>query len=591
MITATSWVPRGYAAQFPRRYEFDQDEMDRIANMTQDMVLQAREDMAEAAGEAEDEEEEQKITSGASNGASSKASKKSKKSKKDQAAMSEDDAEDDDIINDDDLKEYDLENYDHEDEEVVEGPNGEQKGDAMGFFGSVKNLAYYQNDDDDPYVTLPAASRAAEDEDEEEREELQILKSDSLILAGRVEDEVSHLEVYVYEDAEDNLYVHHDVMLPAIPLAVEWLDFPVGDRILGQKDRTRDMDAERDTGNFVAIGTMDPDIEIWDLDVVDSMYPNAILGQAGGTAPARTGKKKRRTKKPHAEYHVDAVLALAANRQHRNLLASASADTTVKLWDLQQGTAAHSYALHTDKVCALAWHPSESTTLLSGGYDARVAAGDMRAPEQGVRQWQVDSDVESVRWDPHDGNYFYAACDSGMLFYFDARVVAADAAAATSKPVWRLQAHDAAVSAFDAHPGIPGFLATGSSDKQVKLWNVQPGGVGPSMVVSRDLGVGRVFSTGFAPDHEIGWRLAVAGSEGGLQVWDTSTNRAVRGAFAGRMRDAGKEVEEKVVGVELEDDSGSSGSEGEEGGADEDGEDEDEDEDSSEESDADEMSE
>ncbi|CRK34191.1 hypothetical protein BN1708_016323, partial [Verticillium longisporum] len=165
-----------------------------------------------------------------------------------------------------------------------------------------------------------------------------------------IEDELAHLEVYVYEDAADNLYVHHDIMLPAIPLCVEWLDIPV-----------HKQGVEKDaTANFVAVGTMDPDIEVWDLDTIDCMYPNAILGQGGEGAEEKKKKKKKKAK-ANDEYHVDAVLSLAANRKHRNLLASASADKTVKLWDLHTTKCAKSYTYHTDKVCSLAWHTTEPT--------------------------------------------------------------------------------------------------------------------------------------------------------------------------------------------------------------------------------------
>lgn len=296
---------------------------------------------------------------------------------------------------DDDLKEYDLEHYDDDDVPVEDDEMGES-GDTMGIFGNIKSLVYHGKDEEDPYITLPANGVAEEDEDE--REELQILTTDNMVLAARIEDEVAHLEVYVYEDSADNLYVHHDVMLPAIPLAVEWLDFPVG-----RKDAP-----ENGHGNFVAVGTMDPDIELWDLDIVDCMYPNAILGQ-GGKHEDRPKKKKKKSKKARDDYHVDAVLSLAANRQHRNLLASASADKTVKLWDLNTATCAKSYSYHTDKVCSIAWHPQESTALLSGSYDRTIIAADMRAPEAGHRKWTVDSDVENVRWDPHDPNFFYVS--------------------------------------------------------------------------------------------------------------------------------------------------------------------------------------
>jgi len=294
---------------------------------------------------------------------------------------------------DDDLKEYDLDKYDDDEDEDEDEEMGENKGEAA-IFGNIKSLAYHVSNDEDPYITLKE-----NEEDDEEREELQILATDNLVLAARVEDEVAHLEVYVYEDEADNLYVHHDVMLPAIPLAVEWLDFPVGKEGANADSR----------GNYVAVGTMDPDIELWDLDTVDCMYPNAILGQGGEASADKPRKKKKKSKKPHDEYHVDAVLSLAANRQHRNLLASASADKTVKLWDLNTTKCAKSYSYHSDKVCSLAWHPRESTVLLSGSYDRTVVAADMRAPEAGVRKWTVESDVENVRWDPHDPNYFYVS--------------------------------------------------------------------------------------------------------------------------------------------------------------------------------------
>jgi periodic tryptophan protein 1 len=70
------------------------------------------------------------------------------------------------------------------------------------------------------------------------------------------------------------------------------------------------------------------------------------------------------------------------------------------------------------------------------------------------------------------------------------------------------------------------------------------------MVVSRNLDVGKVFSTTFAPDQEVGFRLAVAGSRGAVQIWDTSTNAAVRRAFANRVAPVEGELEERLVGVD-----------------------------------------
>ncbi|KAL9060185.1 MAG: hypothetical protein Q9162_000799 [Coniocarpon cinnabarinum] len=517
MITATAWVPRGYPAQSPLRHQLDEEEYDRISKLAKLQLDDAKDDLQHA-----DADESEDPDGG--------------------VAVSNTNGETPALTNDkDNLEDYKLDDYDDEPERDVDA---EVQGGAS-IFGNIKGLAYHENNDDDPYITMNGDANA-DLSDEDEREELEILPTDNMILAARVEDEVAHLECYVYEDDADNMYVHHDVMLPATPLCIEWLDMPVGKPEAGPESR----------GNFMAVGTMDPDIELWDLDTVDSMYPNAIFGAGRDPSSSASGKKKKKkSRKPRDDYHVDAVLSLAANKQHRNLLASASADKTVKLWDLNTESCAKSYHYHSDKVCSLAWHPEESTAMLSGGYDQLVIAGDMRAPDSGTRRWHVDSDVEKVAWDPHDPNYFYVSTESGILHYFDARQ--ASTATKTASPVWRLQAHDSSLTSFSLNSSVKGYFATGSDDKTVKLWNAQNSSnasKGPALITSREIDVGKVFSVNFAPDEVVAYRLAVAGSKGSLKVWDTSTNKAVRAALENQLlagvNGASGNLKERIIGIE-----------------------------------------
>lgn len=538
MITASTWVPRGAAAAHPTRYDIDEKELARISKLAQLQLDDAKEDLENARNGSKDvgqteyssEEEESGVRLPRSQGYGTF----NMDVKKYALIYVRRDV-------DDDLKEYDLDHYDSDDLD--------ENGEPLAIFGNARSLAYHESNADDPYLTLE------DEEDDEEREELQVLATDNMLITAKVEDEVAHLEVYVYEDEADNLYVHHDIMLPAIPLCVEWLDLPVG----------KEMSNSDMRGNYVAVGTFDPDIEIWDLDTVDCMYPNAILGQISDDGNANTSgtsvrndkkQKRKKSKKSNDSYHVDAVLSLAANRQHRNLLASSSADKTVKLWDLNTTKCAKSYSHHTDKVCSIAWNPKESTVLLSGSYDRTVVAADMRAPDAKVYRWGVESDVETVMWNPHDSNLFYVTTENGLIHYHDIRT--APSSPEASKPVWKLQAHDQSISSFDVNPAIPGFFATGSTDKDVKLWNVQANG--PSLVVSRNLGVGKIFSVKFAPDSEVAFRLAVAGSKGVVQVWDTSTNAAVRRIFASRLAPIEGDIPDRTVTIK--DDSSDSEVEG-----------------------------
>ena len=124
------------------------------------------------------------------------------------------------------LAELDMEHYDDEDDEDV---------DAARLFGGSRRPTFYASNAEDPHITLH------EEDDEEELDDFTLRPTgaprlrgpsaaastdtgargftDLVLLAARTEDDVSHLEVWVYEDAsgdgtEANLFVHHDLLLP-----------------------------------------------------------------------------------------------------------------------------------------------------------------------------------------------------------------------------------------------------------------------------------------------------------------------------------------------------------------------------------------
>jgi periodic tryptophan protein 1 len=354
-------------------------------------------------------------------------------------------------------------------------------------------------------------------EDDDEIEDIKIQASDNLILAGKTEDDVSHLEVYVYDNAEDNLYVHHDIMLPSFPICVEWINFSA----LGDKGGQ----------SFAAVGTFLPEIEIWSLDVMDAMYPDIILGKEEGQGSLK--KKKKSSRKGSKHRHTDAVMALSWNRLAGNILASSSADGTVKLWNLDaKTTAIESFDHHNDKVACVEFNPVEASILLSGSYDKTIAVWDARSATDSMSTWNVASDAECLQWDPHHPTCFLASFEDGIVKYYDCRMNSKEKASkkGAEEAVFTLSAHSGPVSALSVNQFIPDMVVTGSADKTVKLWDIAGGK--PTLVCSRDLDAGKVFSANFALDSP--YLCAVAGSTGNLVIWNITENAGVRKTFEGR---------------------------------------------------------
>lgn len=76
--------------------------------------------------------------------------------------------------------------------------------------------------------------------------------------------------------------------------------------------------------------------------------------------------------------HLDAINALAFNPNTEVLVATASADKTIGIWDLRNvKEKVHTLEGHNDAVTSLSWHPSEAGILGSASYDRRIVFWDL----------------------------------------------------------------------------------------------------------------------------------------------------------------------------------------------------------------------
>ncbi|KAB7499975.1 Periodic tryptophan protein 1-like protein [Armadillidium nasatum] len=160
-------------------------------------------------------------------------------------------------------------------------------------------------------------------------------------------------------------------------------------------------------GNLVAIGSMSPIIEVWDLDVIDCLEPAYTLGQKPKKKTPRVG-------------HSDAVLCLGWNKDLDHILASGSADKSIIIWDLQECKEGQKFSEFTGAVQDLKWHPKENHFLLAGSCDKTVRLFDCLS-NKNSKSWKLDGEVESVVWDPcvNPSFNFVAGTDRGSVYVID----------------------------------------------------------------------------------------------------------------------------------------------------------------------------
>jgi periodic tryptophan protein 1 len=379
-------------------------------------------------------------------------------------------------------------------------------------------------------------------DDDSDVDDTNLQPSDALVIVAKTQEEYASLEVNVYEETSGNLFVHHDIPLPSFPLCLT--------------HGTINSDGE--AGNYVAVGTFDPGIEIWNADVLNALEPSVILGgEDTSAADAQWSKSlgKKGRARPNmnsrnglkAGSHTDAVMSLSWSTLHRQVIASGSADTTVKLWDVTKaddanGGVAATLTHHTDKVQSTAWHPTEGTILATGSYDRTVAIVDARSTDS-CKKVKIPADCESIAWDPHQPHLLSAASEDGTVTCWDVRKFE------SGKPYWSFVAHEyGGCSDISYNPNIPGMLATCAIDKTVALWDTKEAGLtagsSPITCGSKDMNVGKLYSVSFYQSSP--WLLGCGGSGNQLALWNLHSEDVFRKRFGGRIENPEMQLPDPV---------------------------------------------
>lgn len=156
-----------------------------------------------------------------------------------------------------------------------------------------------------------------------------------------------------------------------------------------------------------------------------------------------------------------------------NILATAATNGIISVWDLSK-FGRHKQTLifneHERTAHTIAFHMTDPHLLISGSQDGTIKCFDLRIDKFAVNTYCSNSEsVRDVKFSPYSPNNFAAVSETGQVQLWDTR--------RNDKAILQFTAHSGPIYTCDWHP-TQHWLATGSRDKQIKVWNM---GIKPSL--------------------------------------------------------------------------------------------------------------
>jgi len=189
------------------------------------------------------------------------------------------------------------------------------------------------------------------------------------------------------------------------------------------------------------------------------------------------------------------------------LIASASADKTVQVWDVDTGGVNVSIDTgHTDIVTSVAWSP-DNRLVVSGSADKTARVWNYADNSNPVTYSSHSDVVNTVAWSPDGSRIASGSADKTVQVW---------AAADGSNP-FTYQGHSGAVNGVAWAPSSAGeLIASASADKTVQVWHATDGSNALTYSGHADV----VNAVAWSPD---GLLITSASADRTVRVWKAST--------------------------------------------------------------------
>lgn len=160
------------------------------------------------------------------------------------------------------------------------------------------------------------------------------------------------------------------------------------------------------------------------------------------------------------------------------MLASSSADNTVKIWDLATASCVLSHKTPNTILDTIRWDVSNESVLLTGSDDSYFRINDIKQSKEAGSFKFAAGKVESLCQDPNNPHLIHFSFDNGHIAALDTRK--------GCKPVYDLQISSKAASTIAVNPKLSNMLAVTCFDGTINLYNTLGGEGGNPKFITRE---------------------------------------------------------------------------------------------------------
>jgi WD40 repeat protein len=242
---------------------------------------------------------------------------------------------------------------------------------------------------------------------------------------------------------------------------------------------------------------------------VTPAQPAGVVVPAGlirGAAPVRPAAATRRVRRLQLLDGHTAYLTATAFSPDGTVLATASGDHTIRLWDVETGDPLHTLAGHDEGVSGIAFGPDD--LLASVGGDRTLRVWNVRTGAS-PRVWH-QSYLSAVAFSP-DGTVLATAG-------WDGSVRLRDVSGDRPQRTFRLTGESAAAVAFSRDGSL---LAAAGDDGTAQVWDL----LTPDAAEYELNGRHPLTDVAFSPQGSL---LAAAAADGTVSLWNIAASEVVR---------------------------------------------------------------